>query len=139
MKHLKIFEEYKSDILVDLDENKYQIVYNEDIIPDTNYGVYQDTSRNYYIVDKSNVNKLIDMNEKSEDDYYSFEGVAVTIDYYSKYNEAKRKYEEAKSDADSIRSSDDQYYDPSEDYTFDEYSKYYKKGNWSTLFWDFQL
>lgn len=127
----RVTESYEN--MIEFDDNKYTIVYGEDIISDTDYGVYSSYDNDKkYLVAKKDVEKL-------DTDDFTFDGLAVTNEYYALAKKAKDKYEQVKSDADSIRYSDEQYEDPSEWYAFEEYSKYYRKGRWSNIFWDFIL
>jgi hypothetical protein len=129
MKHIKpIFE----SSFPPLDYNKYEVIWGEDIIPDTDFGVYTDSKGNQVIVPKSEVSNLPEYE-------YTFDGVAVTQEYGIKASKAKDEYLDLKSYNDGVRSDDDQYYDPTEDRLYDEYKKYYKKGNWSSIFWDYQV
>lgn len=135
LKHVEPFNKVKKikesiNNLVKFDDSKYVIISYEDIIPDTNFGVYIDYNGNKYLVDKDNLDIL-------NDEFY-FEGIAVSINYYEKAKKVKEYYEEIKANCDNIRYSDDQYGDPSEWSAYEEYSKYYKSGNWSNLFWDYQ-
>lgn len=118
--------------LLPFDHNKYTEVYGQDII-DHELGVYINNETNKtFIVHKDNVHLL--------DNYiYEFKGLAIPNDFYNKAQAAREHYIQVKDDCDSIRSSDDQYEDPSEWYAYDEYVKYFKEGNWSNLFWDYCL
>lgn len=131
MKHLQVFENF-DDFLIKFDNNKYISISDKDIIPDTNYGVYRKyNDNNLYLVDKSNVDKL--------DEQFSFLGIAITWDYYYKAMKIYDHYNEVSSYNDGVRSEDEQYYEPYEDELHQEYSKYWKEGNWSDLFWDFTI
>lgn len=115
------------------DYNKYVILYSDDLIPDTNLSVISDHDRNLWIIDKSKLDDL----EKYK---YNFEGVAVTCDYYYAAQKIKDEYLEVKSYNDGIRSDDEQYDDPQEWDLYDEYSKYFKEGLWSSdTYWDYCL
>lgn len=136
MKYIKNFESLSFE--VPYDYSSYTCVYNEDIIPDTDYGVYKkysETGSNSeeVMIKESDLTKIKDV------DLYYFEGVAVTNSYYRKASKAKREYEEIKSYNDGVRSSDDQYDDPNEWSAADNYRKYYNPGNWSDLFWKFHI
>lgn len=115
--------------MTQVDTNKYTIVYQSDIIPNTNFGVYRKYNV-YYLISKKNIVQL--------DDTYIFEGIAVTHDYYEKAMEVKEKYDEIKSYNDSIRSIDEQYEDPDEWYSYDEYKKYWDENRWlNKTYWEF--
>jgi hypothetical protein len=129
MKYIKpIFE----SILTPFDYHKYDIVWGDDIISDTEYGVFTDNNHNKVMVKKSEVDKLPEYE-------YTFDGIAVTSNYLRKASKAKNEYEDRKSYNDGVRSDDNQYYDPGEDRLYDEYKKYYKKGAWSENFWAYNI
>lgn len=118
---------------LEFDKNTYDIIYEEDMIPDTDYGVYKsyDNDKKYLVLKKDI--------EHLDSDNFTFIGLAVTKDYHKLAKEAKDKYQKIKDDVDLYRSDDELYEDPSEWYAFEEYSKYYSEGLWDNIFWDFVL
>jgi len=132
MKHILKFNE-SSNNRIPFDSNKYVTVWEKDIIPDTKFGIYEDFDGKKFLFTKEGKDKL-----RMSDGWY-FLGIAVTADYYGKYLKAKQEYEELSNEVSSVQGEDPDYYEPNLYYLHEEYSKYYKKGNWSDLYWDFSL
>lgn len=114
------------------DSQIYSIIY-DDMIPDTILVAYLSYDDNLiYMIDKDKIDNL-------DSDNFIFKGFIANKEYFDKAIIAKDNYLEAKDDADSIRSSDSQYEDPSEWYTFDIYKQYYEEGLWNNVYWDYVI